>query len=134
MADSDEVASEGRSKGPMDFFSFLGKLIKFPLPKDVPKSEKLTVGTGENEDAGQKPDVVRFPYRSLEVPLPLKLEVEEESGRTSNPLILWQVYALGGFLIMKWVWGRWNERNRQQDNDEASDNYDSPAEDYGSPR
>lgn len=34
---------------------------------------------------------------------------------------------------MKWVWGRWKERkDRKSDDNEASDNYDSPADDSGS--
>lgn len=91
MAEVAEIASEGRSKDQRNFFSFLGDLLRFPFPKDEPKSEKITMRTGENEGTGEKPDVVRLPYRSMEDPLPLKLDVEAESGRTSNPLILWQV-------------------------------------------
>ncbi|KAG5400565.1 hypothetical protein IGI04_015172 [Brassica rapa subsp. trilocularis] len=41
---------------------------------------------------------------------PLKFEAEGSSGRTSNSFVLWQVYALGGFLVLKWACARWNER------------------------
>ncbi|CAA7400199.1 unnamed protein product [Spirodela intermedia] len=39
----------------------------------------------------------------------LKLEVEE-SAESMSPRNMWQVYALGGFMVLSWVWGRWKER------------------------
>lgn len=26
-------------------------------------------------------------------------------------LLVFQVYALGGFMVLKWMWARWRERN-----------------------
>ncbi|KAL0652328.1 hypothetical protein Bca4012_095019 [Brassica carinata] len=31
------------------------------------------------------------------------------------------VYALGGFLVLKWAWARWNERNQTSDKKEDDD-------------
>ncbi|CAF2268588.1 unnamed protein product [Brassica rapa] len=53
---------------------------------------------------------VSFPYNPAKNMEPLKFEAEGSSGRTSNSFVLWQVYALGGFLVLKWACARWNER------------------------
>lgn len=50
---------------------------------------------------------MRLPNRQT-IP-PLKLEAEELEQDT-NPVVLWQVYTIGGFFILKWAWARWNER------------------------
>lgn len=89
MADATE--SKEDLKDQRNFFSVLGNIFKLPFPKNEPKSEEVTPVTEENEATSEKPDVVRFPHKPLEAPPPLKLEAEEESGKTSNPLILWQV-------------------------------------------
>ncbi|KAF3570386.1 hypothetical protein F2Q69_00061551 [Brassica cretica] len=63
---------------------------------------------------------------------PLKLEAEPSSGSTSNSLVIWQVYALGGFLVLKWAWARWNERNATSDkkeDDDADDQAPHPEDD-----
>ncbi|KAF8039144.1 hypothetical protein BT93_B1633 [Corymbia citriodora subsp. variegata] len=138
MAEKDGilVSSEAPKdqKNAFPFFPNFG--FKFPFqfpkkePKPVMKEPELAGGQGVGEGEGEKPDVVRFPRKPLESPPPLKLEVEEESGKTSNPVILWQVYALGGFLILKWVWGRWQERKARKGGDgQATDDSQESAPD-----
>lgn len=36
-------------------------------------------------------------------------------------ILLFQVYALGGFLVLKWAWARWNERNERSDKKETGE-------------
>jgi hypothetical protein len=44
------------------------------------------------------------------------------------------VYALGGFIVLKWIWARWQERNERDkkassdDNQSNDDGYQSPAD------
>ncbi|KAF5742572.1 hypothetical protein HS088_TW09G00623 [Tripterygium wilfordii] len=114
---------------------FLYRLLKPKGESDV----KVESVDAQNEEKSQKPDVVRLPNAQLTVPPPLELEVEE-TGRTSNPVILWQVYAIGGFFVLKWVWARWNERkerakkgssddNQPREDDPSPENYQSAADD-----
>nr|XP_009404805.1 PREDICTED: uncharacterized protein LOC103988035 [Musa acuminata subsp. malaccensis] len=63
------------------------------------------------------PDAAR--RRAQSFPPPLKLECED-STEDMNPRNLWQVYALGGFMISKWIWARWRERNNRGTSDEDS--------------
>ncbi|MED6206411.1 hypothetical protein PIB30_026505 [Stylosanthes scabra] len=109
-----------------NLFAFLPKFdLQLPflnLPPSKPKNRDAPNadagdGRAKEEDkaaAGNgKPGFVRFP-KSEVVALPhLEAEVEESSVKTSNPFILWQVYALGAFFISSWVWARWNERKAQ---------------------
>lgn len=133
MADKDGIlvsseAPKDQKKNAFPFFPNFGFKFPFQFPKKDPtpvKEPELAGaggGGGGGESEGEKPDVVMFPRKPLEPPPALKLEVEEEAGKTSNPVILWQVYALGGFLILKWVWGRWQERKaRKGGDDKATD-------------
>ncbi|KAL6580931.1 hypothetical protein OROMI_006854 [Orobanche minor] len=78
--------------------------------------EPIMVKPDNVENEIIKPSVVTFPRQSF---VPLKLEAEaEEAERSTNPVILWQVYAIGGFYILKWAWTRWNERKGQKKSDE----------------
>ncbi|KAH7680558.1 hypothetical protein IHE45_05G000700 [Dioscorea alata] len=62
------------------------------------------------------PSRVTFPDAALRMsgssttPPLLKLQVEE-SSESMNPNNMWQVYALGGFMVLRWMWARWRERN-----------------------
>ncbi|XP_030439907.1 uncharacterized protein LOC115661849 [Syzygium oleosum] len=120
-------------KNAFPFFPDFGFKFPFQFRKKEPipaKKPEPAGGESEGGSTSEKPDVVRFPHKSLEPPPPLKLEVEEESGKTSNPVILWQVYALGGFLILKWVWGRWQERKaRKGSDDQATEDAQDAAPD-----
>ncbi|XP_074319345.1 uncharacterized protein LOC141656379 [Silene latifolia] len=77
-------------------------------------------------NAQKTPDVVNFPWIKQDVP-PIKLESEDVQQDT-NPIILWQVYALGGFIILKWAWGKWQER-KDKAKEDAPDDDDHPAAD-----
>lgn len=35
-----------------------------------------------------------------------------------------QVYALGGFLVLKWIWARWQERRDQKEEGNEDENED----------
>ncbi|XWS75259.1 hypothetical protein CRYUN_Cryun01aG0070700 [Craigia yunnanensis] len=62
-------------------------------------------------------------------PPPLEFEAEECVGRTSNPIVLWQVYAIGGFFLLKWIWARWKERKEMGSKKESDDDEQPPADD-----
>ncbi|XP_054786201.1 uncharacterized protein LOC129292638 [Prosopis cineraria] len=129
---SEIVIKEEDPKAPRFVFPFFPN-FKFDLPflkpnpskpveasgKAVERRTSMDEGTG-NETA--KPSFVRFPKTQLVVPPPMETEAEE-SAKTSNPIIIWQVYALGAILVSRWVWARWNERkpkgrNPNDDNDQ----------------
>ncbi|GER51205.1 voltage-dependent L-type calcium channel subunit beta-4 [Striga asiatica] len=85
------------------------------------QTERPTMAEVGNES--DKPAIVTFPRQSF---TSLKLEVETEvSDRSTNPLFLWQVYAIGGFYVLRWAWMRWNEGKGQK----KSDNNPPPAND-----
>ncbi|KAJ8759139.1 hypothetical protein K2173_004146 [Erythroxylum novogranatense] len=114
--------------------------ITFPFfnpPREaesVVKQESKPEAVLEKEDEYRKPNTVSFPNPRPILPLPLDVESEESSGRTHNPVVIWQVYALGGFFILKWAWARWQERKdrarkESDDGNKSPDGYQSPAED-----
>ncbi|XVE68661.1 hypothetical protein DITRI_Ditri09bG0086600 [Diplodiscus trichospermus] len=82
----------------------------------------------ETKGSSKAADVVKFSETRPAVPPPLKLEAEE-TGRTSNQIILWQVYAIGGFFLLKWIWARWKERKEMGSKKESSDDEQPPADD-----
>ncbi|EOY18984.1 Uncharacterized protein TCM_043550 [Theobroma cacao] len=81
-----------------------------------------------DEKKSNKPDVVKLSEPRPAVPPPVKLEAEEP-GMTSSRIILWQVYAIGGFFLLKWIWARWKERKEMGGKKESSDDEQSPADD-----
>ncbi|MCL7025176.1 hypothetical protein MKW94_007518 [Papaver nudicaule] len=56
----------------------------------------------------QSPDVVKFPDNRQDL-TGLKLTVEEVEPQESGGNNMWQVYALGGFMLLKWGWAKWRE-------------------------
>ncbi|XP_024991298.1 uncharacterized protein LOC112525407 [Cynara cardunculus var. scolymus] len=97
-----------------------------PAKKDVVKVERVSKGSGDavlhgSEVAEESKLVtVRFPEARTTTVAPLKLEPEEVEQGT-KPVVLWQVYAIGGFFILKWVLGRWKERRaKKKSSDEDS--------------
>ncbi|XP_057815820.1 uncharacterized protein LOC131029375 [Cryptomeria japonica] len=74
-----------------------------------------------DEEEMEIPATVSFPRSSQRQPPlpPLKVEVEDKGGSGSQHM--WQVYALGGFLIVRWLWARWQER-RARGRNEGDDN------------
>ncbi|XAR72170.1 hypothetical protein NMG60_11018719 [Bertholletia excelsa] len=105
-----------------------GTLFNFPPWKREAKSEAVlpekpekTVPRREEEE--KKPVVARFPRSQPEIPS-LKLEAEG-SEQSTNPIVLWQVYAIGGFFILRWALARWKERKPKK---KSSDGEPSAAE------
>ncbi|KAM7526828.1 hypothetical protein LguiA_016730 [Lonicera macranthoides] len=102
-------------------FPLLHAFFNFPPPKvaatkQEEKSVSVTLPTNEEAKVG----TVKFPDSRPAV-FPLKLE-SEELERDTNPVVLWQVYAIGGFFVLRWAWARWNERRgkkRPSDDDPA---------------
>ncbi|KAG5237831.1 hypothetical protein OIU79_005686 [Salix purpurea] len=134
------VTQKDSSQKPSTLFSFFPKFelsVPFfskprPLVKEGPKIAVVTEG-GENESGNQKPNFVSFPNTRSLAPSSIEVEVEESSGRTHNPAIIWQVYALGGFIVLKWIWARWQERNERakkasSDGNQSNDEYQSPED------
>ncbi|XP_022133498.1 uncharacterized protein LOC111006063 [Momordica charantia] len=116
-----------KSPLPLNWFSFLPKFqFRLPLPVfDAKKPPAAVVDEGQNQEAlanddARKPEFVRFPKADVAV---ASVEAEADiSGKTSNPAVIWQVYALGGFLILSWAWARWKERRPQRrPNDDEDD-------------
>ncbi|KAL9995256.1 hypothetical protein Hdeb2414_s0023g00637051 [Helianthus debilis subsp. tardiflorus] len=120
------------------FSNLFTQVINFRLPflppvkKDVVKVEterKAVVRDGEVVEVS-KTATVAFPDGRKKTVEPLKLE-SEDAERETNPVVLWQVYVIGGFFILKWAWGRWNEhkeRKKSSDDDQPSS---SPTADEG---
>ncbi|KAI3984644.1 hypothetical protein MKX01_004007 [Papaver californicum] len=70
------------------------------------------------------PDVVKFPDSRPDY-TGLKLTVEEvEPQQESGGNNMWQVYALGGFMLLRWGWAKWKEAQANK-----NDKPDSGAED-----
>ncbi|KAL0921098.1 hypothetical protein M5K25_008134 [Dendrobium thyrsiflorum] len=74
----------------------------------VARTEKSAIVSEGENFLGNSPSMVVFPRQIIDLP-PLKLEVED-SFEDMNPRNMWQVYALGGFMLAKWIWARWKER------------------------
>lgn len=111
---------------------FLSLISKFlPKPQEVKtepeqKTESVykeeLVKSADGEEgyrSNSKPEVVRFPVRKPDVPS-LKLE-NEEAEKDTNPIVLWQVYALGGFIILRWAWAKWQERKAKAKKDSSNE-------------
>ncbi|KAM7268538.1 hypothetical protein ACFE04_010704 [Oxalis oulophora] len=78
-------------------------------------------------------DVVKFSEVKPNIPPPLELEADLPTGRTSNPLVLWQVYAITGFMVLRWVVARWNERKERKTNKDSSDDDQTQTNDDNAP-
>ncbi|XP_075502732.1 uncharacterized protein LOC142540458 [Primulina tabacum] len=112
------------------FFSNLLRGIKLPLPNNdamvepaavTPSAEPMEKKPTVIEDESVNPSSVKFPTQGF---TPLKLETDSvEAEPDTNPLLLWQVYAIGGFFILRWAWTRWNERKgrKKSDNEPPTD-------------
>lgn len=101
MAENAETVSKGEEpKAPSNGFSLFPKFnLQLPFFKQEPKNagtsgedepREAVVGDDGSQSKIQKPDMVRFPKAELVVPPPVAVE-NEEPGKTSNPVILWQV-------------------------------------------
>ncbi|MCD7468919.1 hypothetical protein HAX54_007473 [Datura stramonium] len=108
--DSIPITDDQQSKPTNPLISFISSVLQ--LFKPPPPSKKIEpaatsdpkpTASGEEEE---KPAVVKFPRQDLPS---LKLESEGAEPNT-NPVVLWQVYAIGGFFVLRWAWSRWKER------------------------
>lgn len=101
MAENAETVSKGEEpKAPSNGFSLFPKFnLQLPFFRQEPKNagtpgedepREAVVGDDGSQSKIQKPDMVRFPKAELVVPPPVAVE-NEEPGKTSNPVILWQV-------------------------------------------
>ncbi|CAH2064325.1 unnamed protein product [Thlaspi arvense] len=124
MAESEQRTHGSDSPPQLKFPTFVTNLFPFlnSKPPSVADGPKPTGGvSGEKDSKNSTYETVSFPYNPPKNPEPLKVEAEASSSRTSNSLVIWQVYALGGFLVLKWAWARWNERNERSDKKETTD-------------
>ncbi|KAJ9553739.1 hypothetical protein OSB04_017784 [Centaurea solstitialis] len=107
------------TRPPNPFVSIISKFTevfnsRFPPPASEKKDVVVKVEKERKVAGGEvvvveesKPVTVRFPEApTTTVAPPLKEEVVE---RDRKPVVLWQVYAIGGFFILKWALGRWKE-------------------------
>ncbi|CDO99845.1 unnamed protein product [Coffea canephora] len=128
MADAAARASDDQpNDNPiLSFFSNFVKLLNLPPLPFLPPApasktkqpEEPANGAGPvavaDSAAETKPSVVKF-GRPSEATLPsVKLEADEVEERNTNPVVLWQVYAIGGLLVLRWAWTRWNERKERK--------------------
>ncbi|KAK2634170.1 hypothetical protein Ddye_028962 [Dipteronia dyeriana] len=113
---------------------------KSKKPDTVNETPKTALDSGSGGDGDSsivngskkvslKPNLARFPDSvGPRLPSSLDFQAEEPAGSTSNHIVLWQVYALGGFLVLRWVWARWKERKgRDAKNDSSDDNNEPPT-------
>ncbi|PRQ56342.1 hypothetical protein RchiOBHm_Chr1g0334731 [Rosa chinensis] len=128
MAENTEIVSRDEGpKKPINLFALFPKFkLQFPFWKQQEQKPGVVPVEDEATNTGtQKPVTVRFPKAQPVVPT-VAAEVEEPVTKTSNPIIVWQVYALGGFLVLKWIWARWQERKDKKE--ESSDDEQSSAD------
>ncbi|KAG7560561.1 hypothetical protein ISN45_Aa05g020790 [Arabidopsis thaliana x Arabidopsis arenosa] len=127
--EAQDRANGSDSSPPIKLPPFITNLFSFLQPKPPPATIDANAPkpTGEKEPQKSTYETVSFPYNPPKTAEPIKFEAEPSPGRTSNSVILWQVYALGGFLVLKWAWARWNERNERSDKNEATGDDDQPS-------
>lgn len=135
----DDDADPNRPPQPNPVFSLFSKFVQsfnFPPPKretakvvettvveTTPMTAAAVAVSSEVEES--KPATVRFPDTRPAV-APLKLEAEELEQDT-NPVVLWQVYAIGGFFILRWALARWKERRAKKKPSDEPSSEDPPA-------
>lgn len=107
------VTQKDGSKEPKNLFSLLFPKFEPKIPffnqgqikaadsimanKEEPKTTPSPpVVEGENE----KPNIVSFPNNPLIIPPPLEVELQESSGRTHNPVVIWQVRHIYVYLYI----------------------------------
>ncbi|KAK6233869.1 hypothetical protein QUC31_006275 [Theobroma cacao] len=113
---------------PKNIFSMLPRIeLKFPFFNQPAQTPEASVQKEEEVETPKPPSV--FLGNRQKFPPPLEMEAEQCIGRTSNPIVLWQVYAIGGFFLLKWIWARWKERKEMGGKKESSDDEQSPADD-----
>ncbi|CAD6234579.1 unnamed protein product [Miscanthus lutarioriparius] len=105
----------------------------------APDQAKNSADGGSAADAESRrgqPSTVRFfpdaERHKARQPPPIKLEEEEgvptppATEEEMAPRNLWQVYALGAFIVLRWAWAKWKE---DQDSEDSPDGGDGNAPD-----
>ncbi|CAM8960748.1 unnamed protein product [Rhodiola kirilowii] len=113
-----ETNPEQSYNPPNPFVSLLQNFrLSFPFPAN-PQSDS-------QDSSANKTDVVIFTTDPRPaVPPPLKIESDESSQRSAA--VVWQVYALGGYLLARWIWGKWKEK-RNNDQPPSDENTSPPS-------
>ncbi|RLN23241.1 uncharacterized protein C2845_PM07G35920 [Panicum miliaceum] len=102
----------------------------------APEQANSADGAADAEARRSPPSTVRFfpdaeRQKARQAP-PIKLEEEEgappppATEEEMAPRNLWQVYALGAFIVLRWAWAKWKENQDRNDSD-------SPDGDGGAP-
>ncbi|XP_022743231.1 uncharacterized protein LOC111294250 [Durio zibethinus] len=131
MAEAKNKETPSKNENPLELkniFLMLPKIeLKIPFFNQHPKKQEALVKKEEEIEIPKPPSL--FMGHRQKLPPPLEFEAEECVGRSSNPIVLWQVYAIGGFFLAKWIWARWKERKDMGAKKESSDNEQAPADD-----
>ncbi|CAH1435033.1 unnamed protein product [Lactuca virosa] len=134
MADKETsivLKNEDESNRPPNPFSLLftkfTQVFNFPSRPQPPEKKELAKVETEKkaivrdgEVVGEsKSATVTYPDGRSKTVTSLKLESEDAVQETS-PAVLWQVYAIGGFFVLRWAIGRWKEgRARKKPSDDV---------------
>ncbi|KAK9229668.1 hypothetical protein WN944_022632 [Citrus x changshan-huyou] len=109
MAENTEIASSPRKQENKSIVLLLPKFqlnLPFFFNQQPKKAEETVVskGTGKTSTVSEaddgnassvKPSLARFPDATRPIlPPPIELEAEEPTGRTSNPVVLWQCFLM----------------------------------------
>uniref|UniRef100_A0A7N0TR57 Uncharacterized protein n=1 Tax=Kalanchoe fedtschenkoi TaxID=63787 RepID=A0A7N0TR57_KALFE len=116
-------AAQQSEKFPNPFISLLHNFrlpFSFPAPAPAQSDAQKPADSGGEAAAYTKTDAVRFSDPRPAVPPPLKIETEEAA---QSAVVVWQIYALGGYLLARWIWAKWKQK----------DNKDQPSDDNPSP-
>nr|ACG38189.1 chloroplast outer envelope 24 kD protein [Zea mays] len=98
---------------------------------DQPKNSADGAGAADAESRRGPPSTVRFfpdgERHKARQPPPIKLEEEEgvppppATEEEMAPRNLWQVYALGAFIVLRWAWAKRKENQDRKDSPDAGD-------------
>ncbi|KAJ1287257.1 hypothetical protein BS78_03G417100 [Paspalum vaginatum] len=91
----------------------------------APEQAKGSADAADVEARRAPPSTVRFVpdaerNKARQAP-PIKLEEEEgappppATEEEMAPRNLWQVYALGSFIVLRWAWAKWKENQDRKD-------------------
>lgn len=76
----------------LPFLTQPAKKAETVVDKENAKTTIVIVGDNETENGSVKPNLATFPDATRPIiPPPIEYEAEEPAGRTSNPVVLWQV-------------------------------------------
>ncbi|TVU37035.1 hypothetical protein EJB05_19000 [Eragrostis curvula] len=98
----------------------------------APEQAKNAADGADVDPRRGPPSTVRFVPEAAgnqaRQPPPIKLEEEEgappppAAEEDMAPRNLWQVYALGAFIVLRWGWAKWKENQDRKDSPDG----DSP--------